>query len=186
MTKITSFRDIPQLTQAAPYMVNTGWDYMFAKDGWLANQCEAREGMSGLDLKPDFQRGHVWTEEQQISYVEYRLRGGEMSGRHIFFNHPGWMKNWKGTFVIVDGLQRLTAARRFMQNEIKAFGSYFNEYEDGLRLINVDFIVCVNTLKTRAAVLRWYLEMNAGGTPHSAEEIARVTELYRAEVEKEA
>lgn len=181
MNKVTNFKDIPQLTRSAPYMVNVGWDYLFSPEGWMETQLMARDGMSGLDLNPDFQRGHVWTEEQQIAYVEYRLRGGEMSGRHIFFNHPGWMGKFKGEYVIVDGLQRLTAARRFMENEIPAFGSLFNEYEDGIRRIGVDFIICVNTLKTRAEVLRWYLEMNAGGTPHSAEEIQRVTKLYEQE-----
>ena len=29
-----------------------------------------REEM-GLELNPDFQRGHVWTEQQQIAFLEY-------------------------------------------------------------------------------------------------------------------
>ena len=44
--------------------------------------------------------------------------------------------------------------------------------------VSCDFLFNVNNLKTRADVLRWYLEMNTGGTPHSKEEIKRVEELY--------
>lgn len=35
-----------------------------------------------LKLNPDFQRGCVWTEQQQVDYIEYVLRGG-MSGKHF-------------------------------------------------------------------------------------------------------
>lgn len=57
-------------------------------------------------------------------------------------------------------------------------GSYFSEYEDKLRLVNNNTIVLnVNDLKTEKEVLQWYIDMNAGGTPHSSEEIQRVKEM---------
>ena len=37
----------------------------------------------------------------------------------------------------------------------------------------------VVALKTREDVLRFYLSLNAGGTPHSAEEIERVRAMLR-------
>lgn len=37
--------------------------------------------------------------------------------------------------------------------------------------------VNVNDLKTKREVLEWYVQMNAGGTPHSPEEIERVRRL---------
>lgn len=40
--------------------------------------------------------------------------------------------------------------------------------------------VHINDLKTRQEVLGWYIEMNAGGTPHSKKEIARVQSLLDA------
>jgi hypothetical protein len=40
--------------------------------------------------------------------------------------------------------------------------------------------VHVNDLKSKKEVLTWYIEMNAGGTPHSKEEIDRVTALRDA------
>jgi hypothetical protein len=38
-------------------------------------------------------------------------------------------------------------------------------------------IIHVNNLKTEKEVLQWYIDMNAGGTPHTTEEIDRVKKL---------
>ena len=46
------------------------------------------EREQGLQLNPDFQRGHVWTTRQQIAYIEYLMRD-PVSGKEIYFNHPG-------------------------------------------------------------------------------------------------
>ena len=75
-------------------------------------------------------------------------------------------------------MQRITAAQRFVHNEIQVFGSYFKEYEDKLRLANdATMILNVNNLKSEKEVLQWYIDMNAGGTPHTNEEIERVKKM---------
>lgn len=136
-----------------------------------------------LDMNPDFQRGHVWTEEQQIKFVEFALKQPQ-SGLEIYFNHPGWMGSFKGDFVLVDGKQRLEAARRWLNNEIPAFGEYRKQYVgyDKPGFIPWDICFYFNIAKepTRAAVLQWYLDFNAGGTPHSKEEIDKVKSLLEA------
>ena len=38
-------------------------------------------------------------------------------------------------------------------------------------------MIHVNNLKTKREVLQWYIDMNAGGTPHTTEEIERVKKL---------
>jgi hypothetical protein len=132
-----------------------------------------------LILDPDFQRGHIWNEQQQISFVEFILANGS-SGRELLFNHPGWMKNFRGDFVCVDGLQRITAILRYVDNEIKAYDSYYKDMTDHLPNCN-DMIVTINTLKTRKEVLTWYIQLNSCGTPHSEEEIERVKYLITLE-----
>ena len=99
-------------------------------------------------------------------------------------NNPFWnsyrepKQNEYSDYVCVDGLQRITAAQRFIHNEIKVFGSYFKEYEDKLRLANdATMILNVNNLKSEKEVLQWYIDMNAGGTPHTNEEIERVKKM---------
>ena len=76
--------------------------------------------------------------------------------------------------MCVDGLQRITVARRFIHNKIKVFDSYYEEFEDRIRVLQQTIFVNVNDLKTEKEVLQWYIDMNSGGTPHTSDEIERV------------
>ena len=169
MVKYTSFRAISHGSYAADYEIHH-----------LPKVIEEFENEWGLILNPDFQRGHVWAEKQQVRYIEFLLQGGN-TGRDFYFNCPCWHNRVKDgeydDFVCVDGLQRITAILRFINNEIKVFGSYYKEYTDKPDLIRHSVRIHVNDLKTRKEVLQWYLEMNSGGTPHTQSELARVQKL---------
>ena len=175
--KLTKFKDIPQFTSDECYQCN----YPLTS---LVKYIEEEVETMGLQLNPDFQRGHVWTEEQQIAWLEYHLRGGK-SGNTIYLNNPFWHnvlppKQTDYTdYVCVDGLQRITAAQKFIHNEIKVFGSYYDEFEDKIRVLPQTMILNVNDLKSEKEVLQWYVDMNAGGTPHSSEEIDRVIKMIQ-------
>lgn len=167
------FRDIPQFTKGANYHVDVSWDYMF--ESWLPEMID-----HGLDIDPDFQRGHVWTEDQQIRYCEFILRGGQ-SSKEIYMNDPHWNQTFKdGYGVLVDGKQRIEAARRFIQNEIKVFGYFNNEYADRLDMLKARFLVNINDLSTKAEVYQWYLDLNDGGVVHTKEELDNVRRLMAA------
>ena len=132
-----------------------------------------------LQLDPDFQRAHVWTEEQQVKFIEYFLRGG-VSGRDFYLNCPGWMHSFKEEMVLVDGKQRLNAITRLLHNEIPAFGHKLQEYTDGFRLSRHTVKLHVADLKTRAEVLQWYIDLNSG-IAHTSEEIEKVKKMLEAE-----
>lgn len=174
--KITKFKEIPQFTSEGSYQVN----YTLVS---LVKYIE-EEKEEGLQLNPEFQRGHVWTEGQQIAWLEYHLRGGK-SGNTIFLNNPFWRslknpnKNEYKDYVCVDGLQRITAAQKFVHNDIKVFGSYYKEFEDNIRVLPQMINLNVNNLKTEKEVLQWYVDMNEGGTPHDDREIERVKKMIR-------
>ena len=168
---MVKFSEITPYTLDGKYKVDVPLDY-------LVSQLQRYEQYHNLQLCPDFQRGRVWSEEKQIAFVEHLLRGG--TGSNIIrFNCPGWMRRRRQEMVLVDGLQRITAATRFLGNEIPAFGSFFHEYEDTPGLIMLTFLV--NDLPTRADVLQWYLEINEGGVVHTEAEIERVRALLAAE-----
>lgn len=175
------YSDIPQFTRQAGYTVDVSWNYLVSS--WLPDQLEA-----GLDLDPDFQRGHVWTAEQQRRYIEFILKGGR-TGREIQTNHPGWhTQAVKGPYVLVDGKQRIEAVIRFMKNDLRIFpdlakdglGFYSKDFEGYMRHYAA-FKWSVNDLKTRSEVLQWYIDLNAGGVIHSEEEIQRVQSLLDQE-----
>jgi hypothetical protein len=135
-----------------------------------------------VQLDPDFQRAHVWTEEKQIKYVEFVLRNGR-SSRDIYWNCKGWMHTFEGPLVLVDGKQRIRAVQRFLSNEIPAFGHLYNQYEDRLTGVRADFIFHINNLKTRAEILQWYLDLNDGGVVHTKKELEKVQLLLQQELD---
>lgn len=167
------FQDIPRFTQDGTYEIDVFLNTLeLLLNGW--------EKDYGIDFNPDFQRGHVWTEEQQIAYVEFLLRGGK-SAKIIYFNSPAFgdfssLSELDSTLLCVDGLQRLTAVLRFLRNEIKVFENYYSEYTDSPRIYTA-LKFNVNCLTTRKEVLEWYLQLNGGGTVHTTAELDRVRQL---------
>jgi len=140
-----------------------------------------------VELEPDFQRGHVLTDQQRTSYVEALIRGN--APKTIQFNCPGWSGRSdcgdipSHTFQCVDGLQRFTAVRRFVAGEVKVFGgktvadlrgSPFDARRFTLR-------IAVHEFKNRSDLLQFYLDLNAGGTVHTQAELERVQALLHAE-----
>jgi hypothetical protein len=175
------FRDIPQLIDSGQWECNYGFESLVKVIEEWSNGIDTDVP---LEMNPDFQRGHVWTEKQQIAFIESILRGGAKNARVIYLNNPNWTKHHDRPykdFVCVDGLQRYTAIKKFINNEIKVFGCYYNEFEDRVRGI-CDMRVNVNDLPTRKDVLEWYIQFNSGGTIHTEEEIEKVRKLLENEI----
>lgn len=171
--------DIPQFTRTANWKCDVGWSYL---EEYINNHIKD----SNLNLEPDFQRAHVWTQEQQSRYVEFILRGGN-SGKDLYFNCKGWNYGLtEGPYVIVDGKQRLEAVRKFLRNELSVFANglcgnskpmYKNDFElTGMRM-QLGFKWHVNDLNTEAEVLQWYLDINSGGVVHTEEELNKVRKM---------
>jgi ribosome modulation factor len=164
---------IPQFPRAH-YEVDVEWGYL---ESCLDRWGKQIDGKGGLDMSPEYQRDHVWTREQQVAYVEYVLAGGEV-GRNITWNSPDWMGSWERPTELVDGKQRIEAVRSFLRGEFPAYGK---RSEPGDRFdLHCGFRFRVCALSERADVLRLYLNINAGGTPHTASEIERVRMLLAA------
>lgn len=169
-----TIKEVKQFPQAH-YEVSVSWDYV---EGWLEQQGEREGSGQTLSLDPDFQRVHVWTKDQQTAYCEFILRGGE-SGRVLYWNHPNWMGSFEGALTLVDGKQRLEAVRSFLRDEVSVFGGHkASDLERRfLSICHADFRMRIAKLRTRKEVLSWYLMINAGGTPHTTEELDRVRGL---------
>lgn len=175
---VKTFKDIKQLTRDGSWEADFHIDFFI---DFIDKKCKTQ----GLDIDPEFQRDHVWTEQQQINFVEFFLQGGK-TGRVIYLNYPSFMKNEKKSgyndFVLVDGKQRLQAIRRFYNNEIMAFGRTCKElFPNDRFMLAQSMKININTLQTYAEVLKWYLDMNSGGTIHTPEELNKVRNLLAKE-----
>ena len=144
------------------------------------------EGAIRLNINPDYQRGHVWTEAQAAAFVGHRLEGGDSPTLTI--------QRWADNPVdeIVDGKQRITAVLDFVEGRIPALLSdgglyYLRDWtpEDQGRILHgFQLMLRARTvmLPTRADVLRLYLRLNRGGSIHTDAEIERVRVLLAAEL----
>ena len=160
-----SFRDLPQQIPDAGYHVNMDLNHI---EQWIEEEKAV--------LNPDFQRGHVWTEQQQIAFLEWFFTGG-ITGRNIYFNSPDYTNGGNTPPVCVDGLQRLTAVRRFLNNEIPIYNSYNKEFD---RIpFRYNLVFHINNLPTKKEVLQWYLQFNGAGTPHTNKELDRVRKMVK-------
>lgn len=148
-----------------------------------------------LDLNPDFQRGHVWTLDQQIAFIEAVVRNAvNTAGRTITLSCAemgGNLKpdsDLKNTMLCIDGLQRLTALRDFVAGKFKIFqDNPLPEYKGGMALDdfnNSSFSLKRKTIRIqifyfqyRRDVLKYYIALNSGGTAHPTSEINRVQAL---------
>jgi len=164
-----NFRNVIKVYNNPHYNVNTTWDS-------LKHTIERYMSHYKLDFEPPFQRGYVWTREQQIAYCEHIMQGG-MSGKDIIFNMKGWMGKFDGDMVLVDGKQRLTAVLAFLNNEFPVFGQYYFDNFDGKLPSHCEFIFRVNDLATMEEVVGWYIAMNTGGSIHTAEDLKPAYDL---------
>lgn len=167
------FRDIKPFQGWGNYQADVPLRYIPQKIRELQEE-------SGLDMDPDFQRAHVWTPTQQTRFMEFILRRGR-TGRELLFNSASWMGDFKKDMVLVDGKQRLHSILGFFDNKVPIFdGLYFKDFTDKIdAMLTMRFYV--NTLQTRAEILQWYLDLNAGGTIHTDMEIRKVEALLRLE-----
>ena len=142
-----------------------------------------------LELEPDFQRGHVWTDEQRSAYMESFIRG--RAPKRILFNCPGWVSSRSANsgdiadshMQCIDGLQRLTAMRMFMRDEVEVFGGLTatllaDTPFSPKRILNM-FSIAIYEINNRHDLLQFYLDLNSGGTVHTQAELERVRKLMK-------
>jgi len=176
------FDDIPQFIHGGNYQCDVSWTHL---ENWI--ESHSHDGGGRCILDPDFQRGHVWDEYKQIAYVEYVLRGGT-SSYSLYWNCKGWPSSPEPIYL-VDGKQRMEAVIKFLHDELRIFsdlhagGYVYSDFTDRLGF-DVRFRMHVNNLPTRAEMLRWYCQLNAGGVVHTEEEIEKVRRLLAIELKK--
>jgi uncharacterized protein with ParB-like and HNH nuclease domain len=179
IVKVFKVDDIPQLI-----VMNGGVSWSLSG---IEETLDRWKKSYGLDLDPDFQRGHVWTQAQKVRFIEFLLRGGQVPPLRL--NSPVFAgakhdkySDLSEDVVLVDGKQRLTACLEFLQNKIEVFGGYtLDEFDNPRKLLNgAEILYQVNKLQTRRELLEWYLQINEGQVAHTEEELQRVRALLGA------
>ncbi|HIF9383495.1 TPA: DUF262 domain-containing protein [Photobacterium damselae] len=93
-----------------PHPMGTDTEVRIAKDSYSVFELLRREEKGLLVLSPDFQRKEVWNEQRQSELVESILMGIPIPVIYLFENEIGVRQ-------IIDGKQRTTALKRFIQGK---------------------------------------------------------------------
>jgi hypothetical protein len=181
---VLSFREVPKFP-TAHYQINVAWGDL----EWHLARHTAPD--YGLDLDPPWQRAHVWTPEQRVRYIEHVLKGGEV-GRNVTIVCREWGLTYPVPgYALLDGKQRIETVRAFLRGEVRVFpdaarpeGYAIQDFKGAARGLSFeyDFLWRVVICKTPADVIALYLAINAGGTPHTAEELERVRQMHAEEL----
>jgi len=139
-----------------------------------------RLGRPPLNLQPDYQRGAVWTKEQQSLFLGHALLGGVV--QPIYIDRDTGSDHAE---EVIDGQQRIRAAIAFLEGHVAAVGwdgdkfvsfRYADMNEVDRRSHRLSFNVVYLNLARRNK-LRLYLLLNSAGTPHTEEELNKVRRL---------
>lgn len=137
-----------------------------------------------IDLNPDFQRNFVWDKVRRSQLIESLMLRIPVPAFYL-------SETKEGKFQVVDGLQRLTTIRDFMENDFRLKGleylteqegKYFKDEEGtkkkgieggfvmtiNLTQINVNIIEAKSPAKVKYDVFR---RVNTGGKPLNNQEI---------------
>jgi hypothetical protein len=79
---------------------------------WTAETILAQLNRNNIDLDPTFQRRSAWTDKKQSLFIESLVLGLPIP-QLILAEAPGK----RGSFIVIDGKQRLLAIRRFGTND---------------------------------------------------------------------
>lgn len=160
-------------------------------DWSIAYLCDTILAEGQIDLDPDYQRGRVWTEQQQRAFVGHVLEGGSMPDLWMRVLKEGEATGQPPFYECVDGKQRVLAMLAWWEGRIPAQLSKENGSREiwaedlsrsELTRLRLDIMPRVQLLEgySRKQILRVYLRLNRG-IPHTEAELERVQALYEAE-----
>lgn len=143
------------------------------------------EDYGSFEYCPDFQRGHVWTRDKQIAFIEAIAKNSiSKSLLTITLNCPDFEddreKGDLSGFCIIDGLQRVTAIQEFVEGKFKVFGDTvgYGDFDySSFSYKRISIRVQVFTFKWKKDLLKYYIAINSGGVVHADTEIERVKKL---------
>jgi len=131
----------------------------------------------GVNMKPEYQRGLVWTKDQKIDLIDsifnYLNIGIFIFARNSFIdNSPG--------YDIVDGKQRLNTIIEFTEDRFKYNGYYFSDltFEDKAKFKNITVTAgeISESENNPKNIIEYFVKLNRSGT--------KVPETFLKKLEK--
>lgn len=123
-------------------------------------------------MLPEWQRGLVWSEAQQISFIESMWLGLNIGT----FSYTSNFDIPELDNLLIDGQQRMYAIECYMQDKFKVFGHYRSELTPvdwRVLELSIGFASYVLDENNEDELKAYYNRMNFGGVAHKEGEQAR-------------
>lgn len=153
------------------YQSTMGYILVNQSDSVIAPQPGLRR-ILGFNI-PTFQRGLVWSSEQQISFIESAWKGIPLGTYSLNLLPDDTGNPLDG--LVLDGQQRLNALERYLNDELPVHGYCWSEITDVDRRFfktSVHFPHYEVISKDEMFLREYYDLMNFGGVDHKPEERA--------------
>lgn len=136
-----------------------------------------------LVLDPPFQRGAIWSTEQQQHWIESCLDSYPLPA--IFLNtFPSDSKSvYRNQEVVIDGQQRIRATQCFLEGKLRVRGELFTDQDIGFQRsfrFGVTCPVVYTGYDTDVECAELYLKLLTAGTAHTREDLDKAKDFIRA------
>lgn len=127
---------------------------------------------------PSFQRDHVWSRDQEISFIGSVWLGIPIGTYNIHESKwdsvDGNTKAVKYSGWVIDGQQRLTALENYWNNQFPVFDLFWKDLTppETRRFLMTKFGFFESSLWDEVLIRALYNRMAFGGTPHKPEDRA--------------
>lgn len=135
----------------------------------------------GLNLDPYYQRGLVWTQEQNLALIDSIFKEVEI-GRFLFIDLD-WQGVGKHSYEVVDGKQRLSAIFDYIENKFSYKGLYYKDLcKIDVRRFNSLSIVwgTLHSSTTKDELLEVFVRLNTHGVAMDKNHLEKVKRLIDA------
>lgn len=145
---------------------------------------------------PEWQREFCWTEDQQIRFIESCYLGYSLGSIVVNGGEKAWFTKYDK--LLLDGQQRLTTIKNYLDNKFPVFGCYFEEVWNGQAIYpegwytwqhpgeskkqltprNHLFQISIPMIEISSVdddeLKEIYIRMNFGGTSHTESDLKKV------------
>ena len=143
----------------------------------------------GCDMNPEYQRGNVWTVEQEEKLIDSIFK--QINIGSFIFAERYWCNGQKvigDMYEIVDGKQRLTAILHFIEGKIKYNGLYYHEMHNYNRNFFEDSQIMVGEISfkngyNKKEVIENFIRLNECGSTMKGNIIEQAKKIMK-EIEK--
>jgi hypothetical protein len=134
-------------------------------------------GGSGLDLNPDYQREHVWSEEQKVDLIDSIFKNIEI-GKFTIIRRK-FSEELDNYYEVLDGKQRIQAILDFYECRFKYKGLTYNDLNwiDRNHFTNYSVSWAETEPLTDKQKYRYFLKLNKCGVPMSKDQIEKVEKM---------